>query len=347
MGKRCKKRNQSQNLQKSQTRVDPYTDPGLSFSETSILDSSKDSYYLLRQVKSYISEIYSEHKDDLEQRKHKRILSKKPTDYFSPYNLVVNLQFQQRIRKQIQDLIKASLGDLLKDSVLSCMSDFINYLSSFLKDFEGKKRLLRAIMLYEAYHTLNNSISQVGSIVSELVCKYSFEVQNKKLFFEKVAFGYFDLIEEVSKWENSKYIEDLIKLRMDLQDIEKGVDESQYYRMEYASTVHSDSGSEGECSIDALHNLSIEELVRVIGCEDGPRKTKKNKNKAKKKKDKDVDQAQEVDEEVDLEVQRLSSTLHQVKKAQSRQKPAISEKFLLGLKERLRTLQKSKTGNKV
>jgi hypothetical protein len=341
MGKRCKKRNQSKNHQKSQTREDPSSDSGLSFSETSILDSPKDSYFLLKQVKSYISEIYSEHKDDLEQRKHKRILSKKPTDYFSPYNLVVNWQFQQRIRKQIQDLIKSSLGDLLKDSVLSCMSDFINYLSSFLKDFEGKKRLLRAIMLYEAYHTLNNSISQVGSIVSELICKYSFEVQNKKLFYEKVAFGYFDLIEEVRKWENSKYVEDLIKLRLDLQEIEKGVDESQYYRMEYASTVHSDSGSEGEGSIDALHNLSIEELVRVIGCEDGPKKKKKTKKRKNK------EQISVVNEEIDLEVKRLSLTLDEVKIAERRQKPAVSEKFLLDLKERLRVLQMSKAGNKV
>lgn len=343
MGKRCKKRNQSKNHQKSQTRAVPSSDSILSFSESSILDSSKDSIRLLKQVKSYISEIYSEHKDDLEQRKNKRILSKKPTDYFCPYNLVVNWQFQQRIRKQIQDLIKSSLGDILKDSVLSYMSDFIDYLHSFLKDFEGKKRLLRAIMLYETYHTLNNSISQVGNIVSDLICKYSFEVQSKKMFCEKIAFGYFELIEEVRKWESSKYVEDLVKLRLDLQEIEKGGDESQYFRLEYASTVHSDSGSEGECSIDALHNLSIDELIRVIGCEEGSKK----KRKSKKKKNNAETQELEQQQEVDLEVKQLSLTLDNVKIAENRQKPAVSDQFILDLKQRLKTLHKGPPSNKV
>lgn len=343
MGKRCKKRNQSKNHQNSQTRVVPSSDSIRSFSESSILDSSKDSIRLLKQVKSYISEIYSEHKDDLEQRKSKRILSKKPTDYFCPYNLVVNWQFQQRIRNQIQDLIKSSLGDLLKDSVLSYMSDFIDYLHSFLKDFEGKKRLLRAIMLYEAYHTLNNSISQVGNIVSDLICKYSFEVQNKKMFYEKIAFKYFELIEEVRKWENSKYVEDLVKLRLDLQEIEKGGEESQYFRLEYASTVHSDSGSEGECSIDALHNLSIDELIRVIGCDESAKK----KSKGKKKKLKLKSQELEQEGEVDLEVKQLSLTLDKVKIAENRQKPAVSDQFLLDLKQRLKNLHRDPPSNKV
>ena len=337
MGKRCKRRPCSKSAQQPDIRVDISSDSVSSDYELGLIDSAEESIRQFKQVKDYISEIYSEHKKDLELRKSKRLASKKPTEYIQPYNLVVNWNFQCRIRLEIQSIMQSSFGDLLKDSIFLNLSDFIEYLRQFLKEFEGKKSLLRAIMLYEAYHTLLNSISQVGSIVSILINKFSFELSAKKLFYQKVASGYFDLIEEVWKKENSRYVDDIIKIKQELLVFEKG----ENLTVTHEHVAQSESTSEGESSADALHNLSIDELVKFLDT-DKKRKKKKNKKNKKLKEKFEVDSG--VEKEIDLEVQEFYFTLSQVEMLQVRQKPLVSAEFLEGLREKLKGRRKGTKG---
>jgi hypothetical protein len=332
MGKRCKRRLYTKISAQPDMRADFCSDSMLSDTELSIIDSSEESARLLKQVKDYISEIYSEHKNDLELRRNKRLNSKKPTEYIQPYNLVVNFHFQCRIRLEIQAIVQFSLGDKLKEAVLLSTNEFIEYLSAFLKEFEGKKCLLRAIMLYEVYHTLLNSISQIGTILSELIKKSSFELTNKQLFYEKVACGYFDLIEDVWKKENSRYLDDIVKIKQDLQFFEKG----ENFGIRNQSNFHSDSTSEGESSSEALHNLSIDELVRFI---DTDKKRKKKKNKKSKKVRERLED--EFEKEIELQVQVFKETIGNALPLKERRKPAVSEEFLQMIRRKLRDLKNS------
>lgn len=334
MGKRCKRRPCSKIVQQPNIQVDVSTDSISSDSELSLIDSAEESIRLFKQVKDYISEIYSEHKKDLELRKSKRLASKKPTEYIQPYNLVVNWNFQCRIRLEIQALMQYSLGEILKDEVSSAMSDFITYLHTFLQEFDGKKSLLRAIMLYEAYHTLLNSICQVGSITSLLINKFNFELTSKKLFYDKVASSYFDLIEEVWRKENSRYIDDIIKIKQELLIFEKG----ENLAITHEHIAHSESTSEGESSADALHNLSIDELVKFLDT-DKKRKKKKNKNKKNKKLKEKFEIDSDVEREIDLEVKEFGFVLSRVEKKEVRQKPTVSVGFLEEMKRKLKELR--------
>ena len=338
MGKRCKRRPCSKIAQQPNIQVDVSTDSISSDSELSLLDSTDESIRLFKQVKDYISEIYSEHKKDLELRKSKRLASKKPTEYIQPYNLVVNWNFQCRIRLEIQALMQYSLGDILKDEVSLAMADFIDYLRTFLKEFEGKKSLLRAIMLYEAYHTLLNSICQVGSITSLLINKFSFELSGKKLFYDKVASFYFDLIEEVCKKETSRYVDDILKSKQELLGFEKG----ENLAITHEHIAHSESTSEGESSADALHNLSIDELVKFL---DTDKKRKKKKSKKSKKLKEKFEVDSDAEREVDLEVQEFCFSLSRVEMKEVRQKPTVSVGFLEGLRMRLKDLRAGKTAD--
>jgi hypothetical protein len=343
MGKRCKRRPCSKSAQQPDVRVDVSTDSISSDSELGLVDSAEESIRQFKQVKDYISEIYSEHKKDLELRKSKRLASKKPTEYIQPYNLVVNWNFQCRIRLEIQAIMQSALGDLLKDSIFMNLSDFIDYLKQFLKEFEGKKSLLRAIMLYEAYHTLLNSISQVGSIVSILINKFSFELSAKKLFYEKVACGYFELIEEVWKKDNSRYIDDIIKIKQELLVFEKG----ENLTVTHEHIAQSESTSEGESSADALHNLSIDELVKFLDTDKKRKKRKNKKGKKVKEKEKEKEKFEidsDVEKEIDLQVQEFYFTLNQVEIKQVRQKPLVSAEFLEGLREKLKGLRMGTKG---
>ena len=301
-------------------------------------ESPSEPFRLMKQVKDCISEIYTEHINDLEQRKKKRLECKVPTDYFHPYNLVVNWPFQQRIRLQIQAVIKFQLGEALKESVISSMNDFIDYLRLFVKKFDGKKAFLRAIILFEAYHTLQNSISQVGSIVSELISKYAFDIINKRAFCEKIANNYLELIEEIGKKENSQYAEDLEKMKIDLEGLGGPGDDERNGRFEYASTIYSDSCSDnGESSVEPLHSMPIDELVLLLSQEKlMPRKRKSRRKKRSFKSEVSLQEFEKSIGEVDREIQDFEEMLKLHKNCENKAKPKVSNEFLSSLKEKLK-----------
>lgn len=217
------------------------------------------------------------------------------------------------------------------------MNNFIDYLQIFVKKFEGKRGLLRAIILYESYHTLQNSISQVGSIVSELISKYAFDIINKKGFYEKVANEYFELIEDVKKKENSQYLVDLTKMKHELENLNSYEDERNI-KFEYASTFYSDSCSEvDENSGEAMHNLSIEELFKLL-TQETQKKRRRNRRKNKNNSlaceslpDKEM-------EKIDEEVEEFAKRIEGISLDCDRAKPNVSQEFLSGLKEKIKNI---------
>ena len=279
MGKRSRRRNRKR--ANNNLKNEPLNELKFFFTsmEPTHSDQCTEPQKLLKQVKDCINEIYTEHISDLEQRKTKRLDCKVPTDYFQPYNLVVNSTYQQRIRFQIQELKKFQFDEIFKESLLTSTDIFIDYLKKHLNEFDGKKGLLQIIILYEAYHTLQNSITQIGAIVDEIISRYAFEIILKKKFYTRVAFDYFDLIEIVSKKENSEYLDDLIRIKAELDNISKTNENDKPLCIEYCSTLYSESCSDDDIALEALHNHPIDELVKIIT--ENPNKRKKHKKKNK------------------------------------------------------------------
>ena len=275
MGKRTRRRNII-STSKDCTKP-PSTDVKfpLTSMEPCVLEYTTEPLRVLKQVKDCINEIYSEHINDLEQRKQKRLECKIPTDFFFPYNLVVNLSYQQRIKTQIQDLVRLEFDSIFKDSLLSSAEVFVQYLKKHVHEFDGKKGLLQVIILYEAYHTLQNAITQIGGIIEELLPRYSFEVILKTKFMTKVASAYYELIDSVAKKEHSEYIEDLLRMKSELDNIGRTGETNKQVCIQYCATVCSESCSDEDINIEALHNLPIDELVKIITQDE---KKKKGKN---------------------------------------------------------------------
>lgn len=321
MGRRCRCSRKPKSFSTISAVPEPCL-PGVPTSEYELSDPIK----IIRKVRLSISEIYFEHRGDLKDRKKRRLEHKQPVDYFHPYNLVVNSQFQAAIKLQIQLLIKYSLGDMLKESLITCMNEFIEYLCYFIKDFDDKRPLLQAIMIYEAYHTLLNSIGQIGSIISDLITKYAFEVINKKCFYEKIASNYVDLLQDACKTKSCKYLEEIRKMVNDLKSLDKIYDES--VLIENASTFYSDSCSESEeNNSEALHNLPLDDIVRIIN---GDRVEKKQESK--KKKNKKL-------EEIDREVEEFVVRINEVKDSKFKSKPQVSNEFLAELRKKIERLK--------
>jgi hypothetical protein len=331
MGKRSRRKNNPKF--QHQVSADPENEIGLMMVKENCIGGSSESIRLMKEVKDCISEIYSEHINDLEERKRKRLDCKIPTDFFQPYNLVVNWPFQHKIRLQIQAVIKFQLGEVLKDCVISCMNSFIDYLQDFVKKFDDKKALLRGIILYEAYHTLQNSISQVGNIVSELISKYAFDIINKKTFYEKIAIEYFELIEDIKRKEYSQYIVDLSKMKIDLENLNINYDDDRKLGFEYESTFYSDSCSDVEENVDAMHNLSVEELFRLLT--EGKKKSRRKRGRRRGRKNNQFDIA--TDQEIDKEVEEFVRILDMSQVSTVRLKPAVSEEFLIMLREKIKS----------
>ena len=305
--------------------------------EHCVPESASEPIRLMKQVKDCISEIYTEHINDLEQRKKKRLDCRVPTDFFHPYNLVVNWPFQQRIRLQIQAVIKFQLGESLKESVIASMNEFIDYLREFVKKFDDKKAFLRAIIIFEAYHTLQNSISQVGSIVSELISKYAFDIISKRAFCEKIANNYLELIDEIGKKENSQYAVDLGKMKLELEGLTGAPEDERNTRFEYASTIYSDSCSDNEeSSVEPLHSMPIDELVRLLSQE--KTMVRRRKNRRKKRTCKSGAHENGVGE-LDQEIRDFEEKLNLHKNCENKAKPQVSKDFISSLKEQINMLR--------
>ena len=283
MGKRTRRRNEI-STSKNCTQ-DPLNEVKFTFTsmEPCYPEQTSEPLRVLKQVKDCINEIYSEHINDLEQRKQKRLECKIPTDFFFPYNLVVNLSYQQRIRNQIQDLKRYEFDAVFKDSLLSSTDIFVDYLKKHVNEFDGKKGLLQVIILYEAYHTLQNSITQIGAIIEDVLPRYRFEMILKTMFLTKVASAYYELIDVVAKKEHSEYVEDLLRMKSELDNISSTSESDKQMCIQYCPTLCSESCSDEDINIEALHNLPIDELVKIITQDEKKKKKRNNNNQDKSK----------------------------------------------------------------
>ena len=289
----------------------------------------------LKQIIECINEIYSEHINDLELRKKKRLEWKIPTEYFQPYNLVVNWSFQQRMILQIESLINFQLGGILKESLLSTVDIFIDYLHKFVTEFKGKKSLLQIIIVYETYHTLLNSISQVGSIISLLISKNAFEVVNKTKFYEKIGADYMNTLDIVIKKESTGYMEDFLNMKSELKTFFNKETKSLCYDL--SPTLCSESCSDEDSSEEAMHNLPIDDLVKILSEPNKKRKKKKNKKSFEKQNS----TASDVEtNEIDTEIEEFQKRLESEKPFSIRKKLVFSDKFLASLRKEIESLRK-------
>ena len=335
MGKKSRRRNTIKLSQSSKKEATA----DVKFSFTSIEpiypEQNSEPVRILRQVKDCINEIYSEHINDLEQRKQKRLSCKVPTEFFHPYNLVVNLAYQQRIKNQIQELKKHEYDLIFKESLLSSTDLFIEFLQKHVNEFDGKKGLLQVIILYEAYHTLQNSITQVGAIVEEIISRYNFETILKKRFYNKVAINYFELIDMIAKKEHSEYIEDILRMKTELDSISRNNENDKQLCIEYCPTLYSESCSDEDIAIEALHNLPIDDIVKII-TQDDKKKSKKIKVKKSINNKENSISLDKKNSDIDIEIENFKQRLELLKPLSIKLQPLLSAEFLSRLRQQLR-----------
>jgi hypothetical protein len=336
MGKRMRRKN----FEKLQSICSKEPANEVKFFVTSIesahTEGDNEGQKLAKQIKDCINEIYTEHINDLEQRKQKRLECKVPTDFFQPYNLVVNSAYQQKIKSQIQELKNYECCKSFREGLLSSTDIFIDYLQKHVKDFDGKKGLLQAIIIYESYHTLQNSITQIGTIVEDIVSRYNFELVLKKKFYSRVAFGYFDLLENVAKKEQSEYREDIIRMKASLESASKRSESEKGNFIEYYPTLISEPCSDEDATVEALHNLPIDEIVRIIN-QDQKKKGKKLKKKSQisTKENSTSPGLESVD--VDTEIENFKQRLELEKPIPIKYRPSLSEEFVARLRQQLKS----------
>ena len=304
--------------------------------EPSHSEQNMDQFKLVRQVKDCINEIYTEHINDLEQRRSKRLESKVPTEYFQPYNLVVNSTYQLRIKSYIQDLKKNDQGEEFKQALVQSTDVFIDYLRKHVKDFNGRKGLLQGIIVYEAYHTLQNSITQIGAIVEDLITRRDFDFILKQKFYNRIAADYFDLIDSVLTKEHSEYVEDLLRMRKTLENLGKLEIEPDKC-CEYSSTRHSESCSEEDAAVEAYHNMPIDDLVKIITQD----KRKKGRRIKKKSSLSTKENSASPYRDVDNEVEKFKQRLEMEKPFEVKARPFVSEEFLARLRLQLNGVKQS------
>ena len=232
-------------------------------------------FKVMNQVKECINEIYSEHMHDLEMRKQKRLKSKNPTEYFHPYNLVVNSAYKAKIKSNILELKPTEYFTSFKISIIQSIDVFIDYLHSHVQEFIGMKALLRAIIIYESFHTLQNSITQIGTVTEDILPRKEFDMMMKLKFKEKIMNGNEDLVDLVIKKEQSEYREDLLRMQKTLESFNNP--ENNELCLEQSSMIYSDSCSEEDFNVEAFHNLPIDDLVKIIN--ESSKKKKKTMQK--------------------------------------------------------------------
>ncbi|OMJ85258.1 hypothetical protein SteCoe_13496 [Stentor coeruleus] len=299
-------------------------------------EEDNEGQKLAKQIKESINEIYTEHINDLEQRKQKRLECRVPTDFFQPYNLVVNSTYQLKIKNQIQELKNFECCKNFRESFMSSTDIFIEYLQKHVKEFDGKRVLLQAIIIYETYHTLQNSITQIGAIVEDIISRYNFELVLKKKFYSRVAFDYLELLSNVTKKEHSEYREDIIRMKATLDNASKRCENEKGNFIEYFPTLYSESCSDEDTTVEALHNLPIDDIVRIVN-----QVQKKKGRKLKKKtpistKENSTSPGLE-STDIDIEIEDFKKRLELEKPISVKYRPSLSEEFVARLRQQLKT----------
>jgi hypothetical protein len=303
--------------------------------ESSYIEPSCEAQRLAKQIKECINEIYTEHINDLEQRKQKRLECKVPTDFFQPYNLVVNTAYQQKIKSQIQELKNYDCSKDFQESLLSSTDIFIDCLRKHVREFDGKKGLLQVIILYESYHTLQNSITQIGAIVEDIISRYNFELVLKKKFYSRVALEYFELIDNVAKKEQSEYKEDILRMKATLDNASKRSESEKVPFIEYYPALYSESCSDEDVTVEALHNLPIDEIVKIIN-QDQRKKQRKLKKKSQSSTKENSASPDREAVEIDTEIEDFKQRLELEKPIPVKFRPFLSEEFVARLRQQLK-----------
>ncbi|CAG9309979.1 unnamed protein product [Blepharisma stoltei] len=167
---------------------------------------------LREEIIESINQIYNEYLNNYISCKSKRMWSKNPLEKRRSYNLYVDKAFRRQLQEELKQLIHSEGTQELRDSLCGSAHTFVDSLNDQLIELMGRSKMLRAICLAEAYHTLQNSSKEIEKIVSCLFKEpTTFENLNKIFFYERIVKNSVPLIEYVKNQDQNHFVVPLIE----------------------------------------------------------------------------------------------------------------------------------------
>lgn len=301
----------------------------------SSLDSprSEKSYIIdissqIQEVNDSVSEIYREYLKDLKTRKDKRLCQKNPTSETQPYNLVINPKYRVSLKSKIRELIQSNYTYRLKNIIESIIENFVSSLKDFIKDSQDKSRLLQVVYLHETFHSLQNSISEISKILTDLYSSNEFCVLNYKKFY----FGVISSHKKIATYARSQdsghfAVASVIKM---CDEIEKSIKTGECKSKDFMFEKLSDTEDTNE---EPVHSLPLEDLVNYIN---GSPISSKEKRPVRK---------QVIHQELDVEVVEFERRLAGLEPIGVRQPPCCSVDFLNVLRSKYLEVRKKLLSN--
>ncbi|CAG9322042.1 unnamed protein product [Blepharisma stoltei] len=322
-------------------------------SSTDMIPENADD--LREEVMDSIRQIYTEFLNDYVSCKNKRLCSKNPLEKRQTYNLVVDRVFSKKLRYELKQLIYSETSrSELNSALFEGVHLFIDSLNDQIFELKGKSKMLQAICIGEAYHTLQNAATQIGKIVSCMFAaqKTSFDAVNKLVFYDKLIKNNLGLIEYVKTQDPRHYAVQIItKMEKELKYASAVITnppapltkplpfDTNFQNSSEDSATDSDEEIRGE----PLHNLSLDELVSYI--EGKPHTSPKASKKKQKSKASTATTSPMREDEVnsdslDREVEEFEKRL-EFNAVQDSQKikPKLSNEFLNRLKIQIKELK--------
>ncbi|CAG9335450.1 unnamed protein product [Blepharisma stoltei] len=312
------------------------------------------------EIINSITQIYGEYLNDYIAKKKKRLSSKNPLEQRQSYNLVIDQAFKLKLREALKHLVNHSAGIReLHNCLYESVHSFVDSLNGQLIELIGKSKMLQAISLVEAYHTLQNASNEIGKIVSCLFedRELTFENMNKLLFYERIVKGSAPLIEHIKNQDSRHFVVPLIQ-KMEKESrcaastftLATPATISTRDFMNASGTMcnipsdDSFSSFEGENQADPLHTMSLDELVKYINGEeitDNKKKTRKSKKSKASTAATSRSPKNESHENpsFDQEIENFKQRLEMCKILPKRIKPLVSQDYVDSLRSKIYALK--------
>ncbi|CAG9309977.1 unnamed protein product [Blepharisma stoltei] len=310
---------------------------------------------LREEIMESINQIYNEYLNDYISRKKKRISSKNPLEQRQSYNLVVDKAFRRKLREELKQLIHSEGTQELHNSLYESVHTFVDSLNGQLAELMGKSKMLQAICLAEAYHTLQNASIEIEKIVSCMFedTEITFENVNKLVFYEKIVKNSVPLIEHVKSQDQRHFVVPLIqKMERESKCAASALTSATFSSISMnesgplCNILSDDSFSsyEEECQTEPLHNMSLDELVNFINgetknnTEKKPRKNRKSKASTAANS-RSPNSETSVNTSFDQEIENFKQRLETCKILPKRIKPLLSQDYMNSLRTKIEALK--------
>ena len=317
--------------------------PDLNISSENITESKYDQFLdidcIKDQVKHYISRIYSEFAQDLDERRAKSLLSR---NLFVENNLP-NLKITTDFIKKMDGLLT-----IIKDSesireiqnfVYKHANIFVDQLKeSFLDMFNARKQL-QIILMHEAYSYLINVSKEITRLLSSILNNNEKRIRtyHKLLFYQKVMKDRKDLQDFLAGNKSQSYSE--TQMWKKFKKFEKiDLPGSFFTESEFSEEVctrsmrvSTESNVSEKDSNDCISFFSIDQVVNYI--EGSPKRQKSKKKKSKASTNFHSNSSQNI--ELELEIIEFEKKLD-LSPARMKPKLILPDNFLQELRDKIR-----------